>query len=543
VKLAHLAPLPRAAPRTRLYRSRGLQSDRSATRCLETTAQRFGAVTALVDLTDGNRAITYAALHDDVTRLVATWRRAGLKPGDPILMHAPNSRELVTATWAAFQGGFVAVPVVDLFRTHELRQVVRQLGPAAFVAVAEDRGFYSARVLDEIAGELGIAAAPRLILRGEQAGWMTFEEAVGGPSEDGEPADVGPDEPAAIAFTSGSTSEPKGVVHSSTTLFAEVHQQQWAKAIGWRDRGYVGVTIAHLAGLLNALLLPASVAATVVLSRSQSLARTAEEILEHEVTQASGPTTILDAIIERCDDPSRLALRRWWTGGMTVSPERIARAGALGIAPFRTYGMTEFPTVTQCSELDSPRQRLETDGRLPPGVECVAVDEQRQPLPAGAEGELRVRGPEQMLGYLDPGQHAEAVDADGWLYTGDLGLVDHEGCVLIRGRLKEIINRGGEKLSARDIEDVANRHPAIKRVAVVAVPDARYGETPQAFVSFAAGVPAPTPAELSAFLQAEGLAVQKVPTRWHQIDEWPETSMGKPKKQELLRMLSDPKQD
>lgn len=517
------------------YRSRGLTGPADLATVLSATARRWPDDLALLDLASGGTPHRYRDLSQRADHLLRWWQRSGLRPGDVVMAQAPNSAELVVALWAAFRGGLVLAPVVDMYRRHELAQLVSQVRPVAVVSTAED-GPDLAREIDEVMGAADLPCRSRLLLRGEHRGWTSLDEATAQPDADPEPVTVDAARPALILFTSGTSAAPKAVVHSSESLLAEVHQQRWSKGLGWRDRGYVAVPLAHLAGLLNAVLIPGAIGSTVVLSRPRSLDLTAQEVLEHQVTEASGPTTLLDAIATAADGRRDVALRRWWTGGMTVAGDSLRRAEDLGIAPFRTYGMTELPTVTQSCDRDPAHQRLDTDGRIAPGVEVRVVDGEGRTLPPGREGELHVRGPEQMLGYLGPDDGS--VDDEGWFATGDVGVVD-QGCVTVSGRIKEIINRGGEKFSARDIEDVVHRHPAIGRVAVVAAPHERLGEVPAAFVSVRPDRSRPSDETLNAFLVDEGVARQKLPTRWVWVERWPETSLGKIRKRDLLEHLDE----
>jgi acyl-CoA synthetase len=177
--------------------------------------------------------------------------------------------------------------------------------------------------------------------------------------------------------------------------------------------------------------------------------------------------------------------------------------------------------------------RAETDGAIAPGVQVRVVGTDGESLAAGCAGELLVRGPEQMLGYLDPDANRAALDDAGWFSTGDVGVVDAAGFVIITGRVKDVINRGGEKFSARDIEDLLVKHPAVRHAAVVPGPDARFGEVPVAFVVFEQ--PGQVSAEdLSRHLHATGLARQKTPVAWHFVDALPMTPSGKVKKFELV---------
>jgi acyl-CoA synthetase len=176
--------------------------------------------------------------------------------------------------------------------------------------------------------------------------------------------------------------------------------------------------------------------------------------------------------------------------------------------------------------------RAETDGAIAPGVQVRVIGTDGETLAAGCAGELLVRGPEQMLGYLDPAANRAAIDDAGWFSTGDVGVVDDSGFVTITGRLKDVINRGGEKFSARDIEDLLITHPAVRHAAVVPGPDARFGEVPVAFVVFGSGVQASAD-ELSGHLRVRGLARQKTPVAWHFVESLPMTPSGKVKKFEL----------
>jgi acyl-CoA synthetase len=230
----------------------------------------------------------------------------------------------------------------------------------------------------------------------------------------------------------------------------------------------------------------------------------------------------------------------------------MERSEEQGIPAARVYGLTELPTVTVMSRSHPFAARAETDGAIAPGVEVRVVDGDTRILPPGSEGELLVRGPERMIGYLDPASNRAALEDDGWLRTGDVGTVDRAGLLTVTGRLKDVVNRGGEKFSARDIEDLLAAHPAVRQAAVVPGPDARFGEVPVAFVVLDPAVldPAvlnttgPGPAgpaaadELARHLHAAGLARQKTPAGWHFLDALPMTASGKVKKFELAQITA-----
>jgi acyl-CoA synthetase len=289
------------------------------------------------------------------------------------------------------------------------------------------------------------------------------------------------------------------------------------------------------------IIVPGLTGSCVILSRMSGLPQAAAELVEHDATWTSGPPAEIPAIVEAHRSAGRerdATLRIFATGGTTVRRALIEQGEPLGIHALRSYGMTECPSVSMPSESDTADQRLSTDGRIAPGCECEAVDPaSREPLPRGEEGELRVRGPERMLGYLDAQQSREQLDRDGWFYSGDLGVVDDDDCVLITGRIKDIINRGGEKFSAREIEDVLIRHRGIADVAVVPAADGRFGEVPAAFIVAHSGEDPPSEEELGAYLTQQGVARQKTPVHWRWVDALPTTPSGKVKKYQLRQAL------
>lgn len=528
------------------YRRSGLTTDEPMGALLERAAARMGTHEAIVDCSgEAIRTLTYAEAADQVRRLATHLRRAGVGDGDLVLVQAPNAAEVILACWAGWQVGAVVNPVVDIYREHELRHIVGQAQPDAVVTVAEHRGFHHAEAFDGLLDEAGRKAKARVVLGGEVQGWTSWEEAVANEGDAGEASLVHPDDPVLLLFTSGTTSLPKGAVHSSRGLLAETYQMANGWSFGWMDRMHIPLPVAHITGVLFALTVPLSRAGTTVLSRMVSMDRAVNEIVEHRITTTAGAPHMIPMLADAYAEAgvAHIPLKVLASGGTTVPRVLIEQGEAIGIKPCRIYGMTELPTVSMPCPADTSRQRLDTDGRLAPGVDCEAVDpETRQALPPGEEGELRVRGPELMLGYLSTEQTAAQIDDEGWFYTGDLGVVDAvdgERCVSVTGRIKDIINRGGEKFSARDIEDILVGHPAVAAVAVVAAPDRRFGEVPAAFLVAQPGNEGPDADALVAFLAEKGAARQKTPVHWRWVDELPVNASGKVKKFELVAGLAD----
>lgn len=526
---------------TERYRRLGLVTDETLGVLLPRAADRLPEHEALLDLTgDAPASFTYRQAMAEVERFATFLRGRGVRPGHLVLLQAPNAAEVVFAAWAAWRIGAAVNPVVDIYRTHELRHIVGQARPDVVVTVAEHRGFRHTACFNEVLDEHGIVPKARVVLGDDAVGsWTSWAAATDNPGDDGDLETVHPDEPALVLFTSGTTALPKGAVHSHRTLIAETLQMANGWSMGWMDRMHLPLPIAHITGVLFALTVPVYRGGTAVLSRMVSRQQAVDEIVAHGITTtASSPHSmpLLRAAYEKAGI-TRIPLRVLASGGTSVPKVLIEAAEAIGIRPCRIYGMTEHPTVTMPCPADTERQRLETDGIIAPGSECEAVDpESRAPLPTGSEGELRVRGPERLLGYLDAEATDAQIDDEGWFYTGDLGIVDAEGAVSVTGRIKDIINRGGEKFSARDIEDVLIAHPSIAEVAVVAAPDRRYGEVPAAFI-VVAGVDAPTEEELVERLAVAEVARQKTPVHWRFVDALPVNASGKVRKFELVDLL------
>lgn len=533
---------PVRPPQREAYQRHGLSTDETMAVLLPRAAARMAGHEALVDVGSGPvRSFSYAEALDRVVRVASHLRAQGVGAGDLVLVQAPNSAEAVFACWAGWHLGAVVNPVVDIYREHELRHIVGQARPDAVVTVAEHRGFRHADAFDRLLDEEQLECRARVVISDDApSGWVTFAEAASADREAERPATVHPDDPALVLFTSGTTSLPKGAVHTSRSLIAETLQMANGWSFGWMDRMHLPLPIAHITGVLFALTVPLYRAGTVVLSRMVSLQQVVDEIVEHRVTTTASAPHAIPLLADAYEKAgiTDVPLKVLASGGTTVPQVLIEQGEAIGVRPCRIYGMTELPTVTMPCPADTARQRLETDGRLAPGVECQAVDpETRQPLPLGTEGELRVRGPERMLGYLLEEQTTAQIDDEGWFYTGDLGVVDDEDCVSVTGRIKDIINRGGEKFSCRDIEDLLVGHPGIAAAAVVAAPDQRFGEVPAAYV--VAKEASDLDIEpLGSWLIDHGAARQKVPVHWRVVEELPMNASGKVKKFELAAALA-----
>lgn len=521
---------------TRHYLVRGLWDDACVGHALPTATARWPHRTALVL---GPDRLTFTRLSARVEAMAARLRTAGVGTGEHVVVQLPNTVELVVTVLAAWHVGAVPVPVLAMYRERELRHVLAATGPAAVVVAGSHGDRRPAGEIAGLLGELGQAPALRVVLGDGPAGWEPFPSETRDPTE---PATSSPDDCALVLFTSGTTSAPKGVRHSSRSLFAEARTYRDGAQLSAADAVLLPSPVPHIGALVAAALLPSVTGGrTVVLPRWD--ADTAAEAGDAEgVTLAVGAPVFLAELLDRYEHWTATGrtghrITRFHTGAAPTGSTIIRRADAMGIVAWRAWGMTECPTVTYGGPDDPLELRESRDGRIEVGTEVRAFDGSGAPLPDGTPGELRLRSPKLMLGYLGgpPGTGlAPGIDSDGWFTTGDVGVVHPDGWVTIQGRLKDVINRGGEKFAAGEIESVICSHPDIDSAAVLGVPDPRLGERVAAFVTVRAGHDWPGPDALVAYLDGQRLARQKLPVEWRVLAELPRTPTGKIRKNELL---------
>ncbi len=353
---------------------------------------------------------------------------------------------------------------------------------------------------------------------------------------------VDPRAPALVAYTSGTTSDPKGVVHSHRTINAEIHQL----AAMQNDRGgpamITGAPVGHGIGMLAALLIPVFRRSEIHLIDVWDPGRVLQAMLDDGLSAGQGSTYFLTSLLDHPDyDVERHVPLMPFIGlGGSAVPAAVGeRCAALGIEIARSFGSTEHPSITG-SRPDAPHdKRGNTDGQPLPGVEIRLVDDDGKEVEIGLPGEIWSRGPELFVGYTDAAATEAAFSADGWFMTGDIGVLDDDGYLAITDRKKDIIIRGGENVSAQEVEELLVRMPDVAEVAVVAAPDARLGEVACAFFRMQSGRGAPDLAEVRAYLEQAGIARQKWPEHLRSVDEFPRTASGKVQKFVLRQRLRD----
>lgn len=505
-------------------------------RLVMASAERFPEVEALVD---GDLRLTFPQLRDAVVEAARAHIAAGVGPGDRVAIWAPNIAEWVISGLGAVTAGAVLVPLNTRYKGTEAADIIRRSGASVLLCV---NGFLGNDYVGMLDGQ--DLDCRVVVLRGESpAGTVAWSEyvAAGSSVTDDEVTarldSTSPDDLCDLVFTSGTTGAPKGVMvtHAQTLRVFEV----WADVVGLLEADrYLVVnpffhTFGYKAGIIASLLKGATIIPEPVFDVQKVLARIAAE----KVSMLPGPPTLFLSIL---NDPARdtfdlSSLRVAVTGAAAIPVSMIERMR--DELTFRTiitaYGLTEATgTVTMCRAEDDPETIALTSGRAIPDTEVRIVDEDNNELPRGEAGEIVCRGYNVMLGYLDnPEATAETIDADGWLHTGDVGIMDERGYVRITDRTKDMFIVGGFNAYPAEIENLLMGYEGIAQVAVIGVPDERMGEVGMAFVVARDGVQIDADA-LSVWAR-DAMANFKAPRHYRIVDALPTNASGKVVKVEL----------
>lgn len=474
---------------------------------------------------------TVADLDRDARRFAGWLRDNDIGPGDIVVFQLPNWVEAAITFWGAAYAGAVVVPVVHFYGAKELEYILRVTEPA--LVVTADR-FGQADYLasySELLGDLGTRWA---VVGTTDPDELPQHATPFHRLLDSEPIDqpvaVDPDSPALVAFTSGTTRDPKGVIHSHRTIGFEARQlTDLSPADG--PPPITGAPVGHFMGMLSAFVCSLIRRDAINLLDVWNPAEVLRLMREEGIGVAGGATYFVTSILDHPDFTEE-HLKFMPYAGMGGSPVPVAfteRASKLGIKVYRSYGSTEQPSITG-SHVDEPEQkRLTTDGRPLPGVE-VALDE---------EGQILSRGPDLFLGYTDPELTSSVFDDDGWYHTGDVGVLDAEGYLTITDRISDIIIRGGENISAQEVEELLLGIDGVLEVAVVAEPDDRLGERAVAIVRMREGTAPPTMDQMRQHLATGDLTKQKWPESIRAVTDFPRTPSGKVQKFRLRQQLRE----
>ncbi|MCZ1000278.1 AMP-binding protein [Streptomyces mirabilis] len=472
----------------------------SASRTLwELVARRADLTPDRPVLLQGDRALSFGALRDRAERVAAGLYDMGVRPGTVVAWQLPTRIETALLSFALARLGAVQSPVIPFYRDREVGFALRESKAEYFAVPGEWRGFDHTGMARRL-GAKGVFEAYDVL-------------------PDGDPATL-PAPPAEgtsvrwIYWTSGTTSDPKGVLHTDRSLIAGGSCLAHALRLSAADVGSMAFPYAHIAGPDYTVMLllygfPA------VMFEHFALPEALTEYRRHGVTVAGGSTAFYSMFLteqrKRPSEPVVSTLRLLAGGGAPKPPEvyhSVVRE--MGVQLTHGYGMTEVPMITMGAPDDTAENLATTEGRPPAGMEIRIVD-----------GEVRLRGEAVCQGYLDPAQTAEAFDEDGFLITGDVGRLTESGHLVLTGRLKDVIIRKGENISAKEIEDLLHQHPAVGDVAVIGLPDADRGERVCAVVEQPPGADELTLAVVVSYLREEGLSVHKLPEQLEVVDALP----------------------
>jgi acyl-CoA synthetase (AMP-forming)/AMP-acid ligase II len=516
-------------------------------RMLARSAERFAGLTALAD---EGVTLTFADLHALVKRAARALMALGIAPGDRVALWAPNTWEWVVAALGIHAAGGVLVPVNTRFKGHEATEVLAKSSARALFTTVGFLGTDYVASLRESDVALP-ALGPIVVLRGPTpAGalsWVDFldrAEAVSDREGDARALAVLPEDLSDILFTSGTTGRPKGVpcTHAQTLRAF----RDWAETVGLArgDRYLVVLPFFHSFGYKAGILTCLMVGATLLPQLVFDVGAVLERIARDRISVLPGPPALYQTILGRADLAGHdLSSLRLAVTGAAVIPVELVHRMRRELA-FETvitgYGLTETGgIVTMCHFDDDPETIAGTSGRAIPGVEVRVRDVDGGEVPRGAPGEVVVRGYNVMRGYHDdPEETAAVLDGDGWLRTGDVGVMDARGYLRITDRLKDMFIVGGFNAYPAEIERVLLGHAAVAQAAVVGVPDPRLGEVGVAFVVLRAGAVLAQD-ELLAWSK-ERLANYKVPRRVVLVDTLPVNATGKVLKYVLRERAARP---
>ncbi|MBV1691069.1 AMP-binding protein [Novosphingobium sp. G106] len=518
------------APHQQAFAGAGLWDERTIADQAYVLAEQDPGFVAFVE---GEERLTREALVADAEALSVALHARGLRPGDVIAFQVPNWREAAVINLAAAMSGLVVNPIVPIYRDHEVTQMLGDCGARAFFVAAAFRGYDFAAMAARVGAVLPDLAQV-FTVRGEGANDLSALLAEGRGKAFARPK-VDPLGVKLVLYTSGTTGRPKGVLHSHVTLqrIVAASTRHWGVQAG--EGTLMPSPVTHISGYANGLEAPLICGTRTVLMESWDAGAALALIERHQLvgTTAATPFLVELAAAARASGNRLPSFRYFACGGAAVPSDLIPAANAAfqNCHAFRVFGSSEVPLVTFGWPRDA-NLAATTDGEIV-DYDVRIVDTDDRPLAEGMEGEILARGPGMLLGYADEAQTREAITPDGFFRTGDLGVRTADGAITITGRKKDLIIRGGENISAKEIEDVLHTHAAVRESSVVAMPHARLGEGVCAYV-IARGEEAPSPEALAAHVVASGLAKQKIPERFELVDDFPRTASGKVRK-DLLR--------
>jgi acyl-CoA synthetase (AMP-forming)/AMP-acid ligase II len=484
---------------------------------------------------DGDVRLTWADLHERATAVAGALVGAGIGPGDRVAIWAPNGRRWIEAVHGLWRAGAVLVPVNTRFKGAEAAEVLRRSGAKVLVTTRTFLDTDYVALLEAAGVDLPDLATTVLAERDHWDAFLAGATAEGVEEADRRAAAIDPGDVSDVLFTSGTTGVPKGVVmtHARTACVA----LDWVAMTGLSatDRYLMVNPYFHMFGLKAGILAATAAGAAMFPEPVFDAGRVLARVAADQITVLPGAPTVYQSLLDHPDRDGHdlSSLRVAVTGAADIPVALIRRVRAE--LPFSVvvtgYGLSEAGTASATAPDDDPETVATTVGRARPGFEIRIVDGDRD-LPVGDAGEVLLRGPSVMAAYLDdPAETAAALSEDGWLRTGDLGVLDERGNLRIVGRIKDMFIVGGFNAYPAEIENALLRHPDVQQAAVIGIPDERLGEVGMAFVVTRSGDAAVGPGIL-AWCRDE-MANYKVPRALEVVDALPVNATGKVVKDEL----------
>lgn len=504
---------------------------------------------------EGDTQTTYAQLWDLVRRAARSYLALGVKHGDRVAVWAPNSLRFMVAMMSAQSIGAAVVPLNTRFTGHEAADILRRSGTSALAVMdgfldksftsmlrtaTQDWGGQGPAIpglndlqtilrLDDVDASDSEIAWSTFLSRGDQVSEEELDEAIGR---------VTADDVVDILYTSGTTGLPKGVMSAHRQTLGVAYA--WAKGANLTKEDRYAIVnpmfhgFGYKAGVTSSLIAGSTIYPVPILDTTELL----ELIQNEQISVLPGVPTIFTSLLDhpRLEEYDTSSLR-FSIAGATTAPETLFRdmVEKLGFQTVaQAYGLTECVVATMSRQGEDLEHAKQTTGPAVHNTEIKIVDAQGAEVPTGMDGEVLIRGENVMLGYFEDEEATrDAIDADGWFHTGDVGQLDEHGCLKITDRLKDMFIVGGFNVYPAEVENVLRQHPAINESAVIGVPDERLGTVGRAYVRFYADAEhRPTKEELGEFCRAR-LSNFKVPRQFVFVDDFPRNSTGKILKRKL----------
>jgi acyl-CoA synthetase (AMP-forming)/AMP-acid ligase II len=533
--------IPITAAEKERYVGEGLWSDaETLSDLLAKHAAERGDADAVVDAYGAR--LSYSDLRTSAAALAGALAGRGVTTGTVVGVQLPNRAESSIVACALEMLGAVLAPLTTMFREREIGYVAELTEMRALVVPGTYRRNDHDAMAVRIAESSPSIATLITLTEGPAAPLVSLQSLIDEGAR-AEERDVDPDAPAAILMTSGTESNPKAVIHTNNTLFANNRALLRMLDMDEHDPIFMASPIGHGTGYGFGTRLAIFLGSKLVLQDLWDPAQAAATIAREGCVYTHASTTFAQDLLDLdgLEQHDFSSLRFFVSGGAAIPPgfaKRIHKAMD-GCRLLRLYGQTEG-FMTTLNRPDDPEDRLDdADGRAVPGVEVAIWNDAGEPLEPGETGELVCRGPHRCRGFLnDPERTARTITPDGWMRMGDLGVMDPQGFIRVVGRVKEVISRGGYKYSPREVEDMLSEHPRVSRIAVIRFADRRLGERACACVIPAGEGPLELE-DLTSFLRERGLAPYKLPEKLEVVSELPTTASGKIQKFELEKQLAE----